>query len=366
MNKTKTTFPILFHKGKSGKIVQWKIWTYGDTIFVEHGQVGGKLQLTPGIICEAKNVGRSNATTPEEQAISEARSMWTYQLERKYSETLADAEETVFLPMLAGKFTARKNKIKYPVSVQRKIDGLRCVASWSGNNVRLMSRGGKDLNLPHIQKELESFLPKGTVLDGELYTHGIPFQTVTSWIKKLQPESRNIQYLVYDCPEYNGTSKKWIERLEDLKSLFKMDRKNIKLLETQSADNEEEVQKLQKQFVQEGYEGAIIRVNDGKYLYGFRSNDLLKLKDFDDAEFLVISFERGVGKFENTPILVCETKEGKTFKVTPKGTQEYREQLLKNIKKYIGKQLTVRYFGVSQDLIPRFPVGVGFRESFDI
>jgi ATP-dependent DNA ligase len=359
-------FPRLYHKGKSGTLVQWDIWTEGNTIFVRHGQLNGKIQSTPGIVCEGKNTGKSNETSPEEQAIAEAKSMWIYKLERKYSETQEDAQEEVFLPMLAGKFTSRKNKIKYPVSVQRKIDGLRCVASWSGDNVRLMSRSGKDLNLPHIQEELESFLPKGVVLDGELYTHGIPFQTVTSWIKRLQPESKNIQYLVYDCPEYDGVSKIWTDRLKDLKLLFKEKHNHIELLETNSASNEEEVQKLQKQFVQEGYEGAIIRINDGKYAYGFRSNDLLKLKSFDDAEFKVIDFDRGVGKFINIPILICETKEGKTFKVAPKGTQEYRENLLKNIKKFIGKQLTVRYFGVSQDLIPRFPVGVGFRESFDI
>jgi ATP-dependent DNA ligase len=359
-------FPILYHKGKTGALVQWTVWTESNIIFAEHGQVGGKLQITPGIECSGKNIGKSNETTPEQQAIAEAKAMWTFKVERKYSETKEDAQEEVFLPMLAGKFTTRKNKIIYPVSVQRKIDGLRCVASWSGDNIRLMSRSGKDLNLPHIQKELESFLPREVVLDGELYTHGIPFQTVTSWIKKLQPESQNIRYLVYDCPEYCGVSKVWMDRLKDLKILFVNKHKNIDLLETHTARNEEEVQNLQKQFVQEGYEGAIIRINTGQYLYGFRSNDLLKLKDFDDAEFKVVGFEKGIGKFENVPIFVCETKEGKTFKVTPKGTQDYREKLLKNIKKFIGKQLTVRYFGVSQDLIPRFPVGISFRESFDI
>ena len=81
------TFPILYHKGKGGALVQWRIWTRGDTIFTEHGQVGGKLQLTPGIKCESKNVGRSNETTPEEQANSEAKAMWIFKVERKYSET---------------------------------------------------------------------------------------------------------------------------------------------------------------------------------------------------------------------------------------------------------------------------------------
>ena len=40
-------------------------------------------------------------------------------------------------------------------------------------------------------------------------------------------------------------------------------------------------------------------------------------------------------------------------------------QILKHLKKFIGKQLTVKYQGKSEDGIPRFPVGKGFRESFD-
>src|SRR5271169_5286546 len=100
----KTEFPILYHKGKGGSLVQWNIWVEGHTIFTKHGQVGGKLQITPGIICESKNVGRSNETTPSEQAFSEAKAMWTYKVERKYSETKEDAGKEVFFPMLAHDF----------------------------------------------------------------------------------------------------------------------------------------------------------------------------------------------------------------------------------------------------------------------
>src|ERR1019366_416370 len=106
----KTTFPILYHLGKNKSLVQWEIWVENDYIFTRHGQVNGKLQITPGIKCEAKNVGRSNETSPNEQAIKEAKAFWIFKVERKYSETKEDAEEEVFLPQLAGDFKKRNGK----------------------------------------------------------------------------------------------------------------------------------------------------------------------------------------------------------------------------------------------------------------
>ena len=121
-------FPILYHEGKGGAIVQWEIWTERNIIYAKHGQVNGKLQTTPGIVCEGKNIGKSNETTPEKQAIVEAKSMWTNKVERKYSETKEDAQKEVFLPMLAGDFKKRNGKgVTYPADVQPKLDGVRAI-----------------------------------------------------------------------------------------------------------------------------------------------------------------------------------------------------------------------------------------------
>ena len=133
-------FPTLYHKGKGGAMYQWTIWTDGDTIYTEHGQVGGSLMRTPGIVCVSKNVGRANETTPKQQAEAEAKAMWIYKVERKYSETQADAEEEVFLPMLAHDYKKKKGKgITFPCDVQPKLDGVRAMAFWEGDRVVLPS-----------------------------------------------------------------------------------------------------------------------------------------------------------------------------------------------------------------------------------
>ncbi len=95
------TLPILYHKGKSGAIYSWRIWTEGDIIHTEYGQVDG-LKSLAAKRAKAKNVGRANETTPERQAELEALSMWQNKRDRKYSETPDGTRDAVPLPMLAN------------------------------------------------------------------------------------------------------------------------------------------------------------------------------------------------------------------------------------------------------------------------
>lgn len=362
MNKQKEQFPILYHKGRTGKLFSWRIWTEKDEIVTEYGADDGKKQIarkkaTP------KNVGRSNATDANEQALLEAKSMWTNKVERKYSESSKDAQEEVFLPMLAHDFLKRGKNVQYPVDVQIKLDGCRCLAYWEDGHVQLMSRGGKPWNVPHIAKELEDFLPKNTILDGELYQHGVGFQTITKLIKKERPESKNIMYLVYDSPINDGVENNiWINRRDYLAELFKTIPPSIRLVTSHTISSFKEILKKQSEFLEGGYEGTIIRLHNGIYEFGYRSPSLLKYKEFDDEEFQVIGFEEGIGRYEGCVTWFCKTKDGKEFKSVPKGTLEEKAEWFKNGKKYIGKWLKVKYFGLSDDGIPRFPVAIGFRD----
>ena len=362
------TFPDLFHKGKANAIYIWKVWSDGDQIFTEYGQINGKKQLATKTV-EEKNVGRANATTVVEQAEKEAASMWTFKKERKYSETIGGAKETLSLPMLAHKFDDHRKKVTFPCDVQPKLDGYRCIARWEDDEVRLFSRSGKSFVLPHISNALKTILPSGTELDGELYLPGVPFQTLGSWIKKQQPESQNIEYHCYDMPMSNDDDTLcWKER--DLKrtKFFALNHAigKVHFVETRTAQTEAELLELVAMFVANGMEGGIVRLHHGKYQYGYRSHELLKVKNFEDAEFKLVDWESGAGKFADCCIWVCETAQGKRFSVVPKGTLEFKRQLLKEAQSHMGEMLKVQFFGKSEDGIPRFPVGLGIRISEDI
>jgi DNA ligase 1 len=368
---TKQQFTTLYHTGKTGKIVEWNIWTEGSDIVTEWGQIDGKKQITQKTAI-GKNVGRSNETSDSEQAILEAAAMHKKKLDMKYSETMHEAKKEVFLPMLASSFDKRKDKVTYPVDVQPKLDGVRCMAFWNGDHIELMSRGGKKWECcDHIIEQLELALPKGWVLDGELYIHGATFQEITRLVKKLRPESVNVEYHVYDIPRVkNGRPCEWIDRKACLHELYEMLYENkctgIIPVDSFLAENEADVYMWQSLFLEDGYEGAIVREFDGEYRMGHRSNKLLKIKNFMDDEFEIIGFTTGVGRFNGCIIWECITDGGDEFRVVPQGTEEERRTTYTEAEDHIGEMLKVKFFDLTDDGIPRFPVGIGIRLEKDM
>ena len=122
-----------------------------------------------------------------------------------------------------------------------------------------------------------------------------------------------------------------------------------------------DIYELHDKYVAEGYEGAIIRNIDGLYEFGFRSNDLIKLKSFMDSEYKIVGVVEATGRDEGTAVFVCECEAGQ-FNVKPMGTRELRADYFKNRKKLIGKMVTVKYQELSNDGIPRFPSAISIRD----
>ena len=363
-------FPKLYHKGKGGKLYSVEIWVDGDTVFSLAGTDDGK-KIQSSRVCTPKNVGRANTTTAEEQALLESAAMHKLKLDRKYSLTPESAVETQQpSPMLAQNYFKRIDKdVKFPCDTQFKLDGMRFMAMWEDDHVVLMSRGNKKITAPkHIIAELEKVLPLGYITDGEGFQKDIPFQQLMSLCKKAQPDTIKLEYHLYDILVDSEDTSKWSERRNNLSEFFKNNPnlKHIKHVESVTVDNHEEVMAEHEKAVAAGYEGLIVRNFDGVYEFSYRSYNLLKVKSFDDGEFLTIGIERGVGKFSNVGIFICQTKDGKQFKAVPKATQEVKEAYLRDKDKWIGKMATIEYFGVSLEGIPRFPILKGFRPESDL
>jgi DNA ligase-1 len=358
-----STLPILYSRTSKGAINTWRVWTEGGTVCTEWGQVGGKLQQST-FECSPKNVGRSNATTAEEQAILEAESLHSKQKRKKYSETLEQAEtDTEIRPMLAQDFSKHKSKVKWPAFVQPKFDGLRAMAYKKDDQVVLHSRGNKFYTAPHIQESLNKILKPGMVLDGELYLHGTSLQTINSWVRGKKPEVSQIQYYVYDIV----TEDTFIDRWSKLREVaFNFDDLSLVLSTTEIAQDEDHAIQIQAEYVAKGYEGAMVRTSTGKYRYGYRSPDLLKVKSWVTEEFPILGHKVGKGKFSDVPMIICGLSNGETFDVTPTGTMEQRKELLGNIQSHVGKMYTVKFFDYSPKGVPLYPSGVSVRFEEDL
>lgn len=111
----------------------------------------------------------------------------------------------------------------------------------------------------------------------------------------------------------------------------------------------------------EGYEGSIIRNVDGKYEASFRSHDLIKYKDWYDAEFLIVGVKEGKGKFKGCAIYTCQVRSN-LFDCTSPGTLEEKKEAWNNRESAIGKSLTVKYQEFTKEGIPRFPTAVAIRD----
>jgi DNA ligase-1 len=129
-----------------------------------------------------------------------------------------------------------------------------------------------------------------------------------------------------------------------------------------TANNEDDIYSLQKQFIEEGYEGAMVRNHKGAYALGKRSANLQKVKTFMDDEYQIVGFEQAVGNDVGTVIWVCQGPTTTPFRVRPRGTREQRREWFTNGNSYIGKMLTVKYQELTDDGIPRFPVGISVRD----
>lgn len=359
--------PNLYHRDKHGRLRIWRVWTEGKTIHTQYGLADGELQ-TSAKDAASTNVGRANVRDPEQQAEFEAQSMWTFKKERKYSETPEEAEAPLLLPMLAKPYNKKPFDKDQAYYIQRKFDGCRTLSYLDDcGDVVLLSRSGKPYTVPHISEELKKYLPPGTMLDGELYAHGVPLQTIISWVKKNKPESAQLQYIIYDVPIVcDDDTLSFTQRLNELDDINLISNCLVKC-ETVLVSTPEEAQELEQQYVSEGYEGAIVRKASGLYQFGYRSSELIKFKSFQDDEFEVVDCIDGVGKFVGHAVFVCKNNmNDNTFKVVPLGSMEQRKLYFDNKQNYIGQKLTIKFFNRTSEGIPFLPVGKCFRPIEDL
>lgn len=361
--------PDLYKRTKTGAIQHWRIVIDGSTFYTIEGLVDGVHTTSKPTQCQAKNIGRANATTAEKQALVEAQAKWTRKTEKGFTTDISnvDSVNMHYEPMLAQKYEKYKNKITFPVIINPKLDGIRAVV----NKDKALTRNGKQhKSIPHILKALEPFFKKfpNAILDGELYNMDFhdDFNRIASLVRKTKPtptdldvSSMYIEYHIYDCPridnliEKDKFSSRFNMMSKHLQEIVKK-HKCIKIVEAQVANNDKEVMDWHKKYVKDGYEGIIIRV-DGPY-ENKRSKNLLKCKIPETEEFTILNIREGKGNKKGLAAHAdFKTKEGDTFTANIKGPHDYLKKMLKDKDNVINKIGTVRYFNLTPDGIPRFP-----------
>lgn len=355
---TKTT---IYKKDSKGKCRIIEFWCENDKFIQLAGIKDGKL-VENIKVCKPKNVGKSNETTANQQAILEMESKIREKLQEDYFTTEKEAmNSVVILPMLAKKFEDEEHKIDWNnCFIQPKLDGQRCLAICTKEGgVTLLSRDGIDIqkthgSVQHIIDDL-STIKEDVILDGELYIHSTEdnFQDVMKAIKKYRKGiSETVKYYVYDMVSDKPFRLRKIRHY--IKELF-----SCQEVSTYEIKNKQGLELWHEANLASDYEGSIIRWGNEGYKLNGRSSNLLKYKNFQDSDYVIVN----VVPAENRPewgMIVC--KHGnETFPATPKMSHEERKNILVNKEKYIGKTAVIKHFGFTDSGLPRFPIYKGYR-----
>lgn len=360
-------------------------------IKVDSGIEGGKIRkVVPNIVRTGKNLGRRNATNAFTQALRDAYGEYLKQV-NKASTTCAHGGTVRYPPMLASLLGDTKIDFTQPVFVQRKYDGVRAVAVYDPAAVQdalgqpsplvtFYSRAKKTFSgfgymrdelLPGLRAAHE--LGLDIYLDGEMFKEGMPLQDISGYSRREdKPTDLRVNFMVYDAFVPSRPEMTYVERKQLLDDFFQEHGpfEYIKPVETFLVESQEKIMTLYEQFLQEHYEGAIVRLNT-PYKYsvkGYRGRTLLKLKPTFDAEFEVIGYETGTkGKAAEALMFICMTSQGIRFNVTPAMELVERIALAKKMgepspdhpektyfeDRYLGKKLIVTFDEWSKDEVPQ-------------
>ena len=363
----------IYKKGSDGKVRSWQYEVEGDKWRTHAGLIDGKKAISSWRTAKPKNVGKKNETTGPEQAAAEAQARLDKQLNREYRRTIEELETVPLGVMLAEKWEDYVDQVPALVASQPKLDGIRAFTSKHGSFTRDFQ---PHKNAKHIMVALEPFFEKypNIVFDGELYNHRLKddFNQISSLVRrqKLTPEQQEkvenlVEYHVYDIAGEGYDHLSFKEREMFLQELAEWTDWGGPLVKvpTNYASVGDELDKLYGWYLDEGYEGQMVRYPHSPYSYDARVEHLLKRKEFVTGEFKIIRVEEGVGNWEGYAKKLRFDFNGKENGAGIRGKQADLKKILEEWHTWdLEKaEVTVRYFKqLTPDGMARFATVVDF------
>lgn len=344
----------LYCRDNNGGIREWSIERDEFDIVIRHGVMGGSMQEKREAVTEGKA-----SRDIDEQIMSRMASRVHKQLDKGYVNSLDKVGEKavnslgLHKPMLAQKFRDVKNIDYSNAFVQYKYDGNRCLVTMVNGEVIAYSRNGKRIStIGHILADID--IEEGETLDGELYCHGYPLQTLVSWIKRKQEKTLLLKYMIYDVISEEPFS----VRLARLQTLSKGS--SWEGVPTYRIEGEQAVRDFLGRARASNYEGAIVRWGDFGYEDGKRSKSLVKVKAWEDDEFEVVDI---IPSKDGWARLVCDSRRNTEFKAAAPGSMLEKYRIMENKDDYIGKQVRVEFAFWTKEDKPFHPVATMWREK---
>lgn len=368
---------------------EWSDEQHGFVIHRSTGMYNGKMTEQPDIVILRGKASR----TLREQLDLEFNSHKKKYLDKGYKLLEKDIDEYSELELneLLGEIRTSQDGIPKPQLAKqadkvtskktfdkkylgsRKIDGLRClIYQGADGELHTASRGATNYDGPMLEilshpTLIEIFNNNpGLIMDGECYKLGLSLQQINSIARtiKTAKDLEVLQFYWYDIVDVNATAVERINRINkiakeynliwDPERSFKYGELRVQHVPHVEISGWDNMLKLHNDYVEEGWEGLVVRLNDSVYGPNKRTNDWIKIKSYQDSEFKIVGLSEGLRDEDMCFVLV--TEEGKEFKAKPMGDRELKQYYRENLDSIIGKYATVKYFYLSDDGCPLQPV----------
>lgn len=354
------THPTLYDIDKCKNTRVWWVEQEGGQYRVCSGIENGAIVRADWTTTTPTNVGKKSERNPVQQADFEINALYTKKIKSGYSLNRETAGAPPYIePMLAVTFL-KGGVRRWPDQwiVQKKYNGHRCIAKRDGLFSR---RGEKILTCPHIEEALKPFfdLHPNAFLDGEIYNYELrqKLNELSSLIRKtkkittedFEKSRQYCQYHIYDGDGWNDRGRFYVNKKKQIDAF--VDSLNspyiFKVKDYDSATDD--IEAIYAQLISEGEEGIMYRHKESSYVHG-RCQQLVKRKEMDDAEFIILDIREGTGNWSGKAKIISVTDPtGKfpDFDATFKGSMEEAIECLNNKDRWIGKTVTIQYFGLT-------------------
>jgi hypothetical protein len=329
----------------------WSIWQDGRQVYTEWFPPGA----TESQVSTADYPSVIMATRGMNAAITKKK-------RNGYSTMADDVANRPLLPMLANTFSKRSVKsLTFPYIGQPKYDGNRGLFSPASSI--LYSRTARPivayprlvLQLCDLSSRLPAFEKRyRVVLDGEIYKHKTSLQTINGNTARTVniDEDEETQFVVYDCfvpelPKLDQATR--LQYLIDQRSVFENVTTRVELSTHEIVTSVADVHTLHQRYVDDGYEGVMLRSFDGIYRQGTRSSYLLKHKVEKDATYTVRSATLDK---KGNPLFTLDSPMG-VFKAVYQATDAQRKALIPRIPELKGTPANIRFFCYTDSGTPR-------------
>jgi len=301
-------------------------------------------------------------------------------LQAGFSESTANKagyKIPVFNVMLAkdGKKCKNADKIiKAGGWISKKFDGYRCLAIKDGQDVTLYSRNGKQYhNFPSIANSIRKLPQAQLVLDGEIMSSSFNAMQEMAFSHQDNSVVNDVKYHIFDRISY----KEWMsgdfkqiatDRFEAkaaLNSDFVQNNiSNLVIVVHTYVDNMQTLLNMERNFIEQGYEGIMFLPKDCPYFRGRKSNKLMKFKTMLSMDCKVTEIYEGINKYENMLGGINVIQENGIVCSCGSGfNDEQRSDFWNHPEQIINRIVEIKYQELTNDGVMRFPIFVRFRND---